>query len=164
MSADDQDRTYPAERPVDSIDRAVARAEGYSISRGKPGGSARTRMRKVECTSCGWTCRVSRRWIMAGLPDCPTCKIPLECRDLDDALHDPAQSERLTAAYGDRELAQERRAQGATRNQNLSQCGSCQRFITGPKAVCQSCGYQDGHGFWPTGSTWGRNNDDGIPF
>lgn len=88
----------------------------------------------------------------------------MECLDLDDALHDPAQSERLTAAYGDRELAKERRERPSMRRQNLTQCGSCRRFIAGPKVVCQSCGYQDGHGFWPHGSTWGRNDDDGIPF
>lgn len=168
MSADDQDRTYPArlggDPPVNSTDRAVARAEGYSISQGKPGGAATTRMRKVECTMCGYNFRISRRWIMVGLPDCPTCGIPLECRDLHDALCDPARSEHLTAAYGDRELAKERREKGSRRLGIQARCETCACWKTNPKEQCMRCGYWPGHGYVPLpgGGRW-DDPDAGKP-
>jgi len=34
-----------------------------------------TRLLKVHCPLCGYTCRITQRWIdKAGTPDCPTCK------------------------------------------------------------------------------------------
>jgi hypothetical protein len=36
-----------------------------------------TRMLKLECPSCGWAARTTRKWIEAGLPTC-SCGTPVE--------------------------------------------------------------------------------------
>ena len=37
-----------------------------------------TRMLKCECLSCGYTVRITRKWLtLAGPPICPTDRIPL---------------------------------------------------------------------------------------
>lgn len=36
-----------------------------------------TRMHKAECGSCGYTVRISQKWIDLGVPECPLCEIGL---------------------------------------------------------------------------------------
>lgn len=36
------------------------------------------RMHKCECGKCGYTVRISNKWIDMGVPECPICKIELE--------------------------------------------------------------------------------------
>lgn len=61
----------------------------------RPGTAATTRMRKAACPRCGYTIRLSRQWIAAGLPACPVCHprddvFPLTCPDPEDvAVADP---------------------------------------------------------------------------
>jgi len=31
---------------------------------------------KAICHSCGWHCRISHKWAMLGLPNCPGCDVP----------------------------------------------------------------------------------------
>lgn len=38
-----------------------------------------TRMLKAECTCCGYTIRLTKKWAEVGLPDCPVDRIPLHC-------------------------------------------------------------------------------------
>jgi hypothetical protein len=42
----------------------------------RPGSAKTTRLRKVECTACGYTVRMSRKWLEVGLPDCPNPECP----------------------------------------------------------------------------------------
>lgn len=37
-----------------------------------------TRMKKVKCATCGYTVRVTEKWLAVGTPICPTDKIPME--------------------------------------------------------------------------------------
>lgn len=37
-----------------------------------------TRMHKAECSACGYTVRVSRKWLDLGAPVCPVDEIPME--------------------------------------------------------------------------------------
>ena len=38
----------------------------------------RCRMMKCVCDKCGYTIRVSRKWIDLGIPNCPICNVKLE--------------------------------------------------------------------------------------
>ncbi|HDR9506919.1 hypothetical protein C5615_09815 [Burkholderia cepacia] len=37
-----------------------------------------TRMHKTECTECGYTARVSAKWLKVGAPLCPAAHGPME--------------------------------------------------------------------------------------
>ena len=51
----------------------------------RPVGTPKTqRLRKIECSDCGYLAYVSRRWIALGLPLCP-CGARLLPEDADDA-------------------------------------------------------------------------------
>lgn len=50
-----------------------------------PGTVKTTRLRKCECSSCGYVARVSRTWLQRGLLGCP-CGSRLVPTDLDDVL------------------------------------------------------------------------------
>lgn len=149
---------------ADHVEHAVARREGLTISRDRPGGRATTRMRKAECGTCGYTIRVSRRWIARGLPDCPACRLPLECRDLDDAMADPAQDERLSAAFADVELAGEKRARTSQRSGMQARCKACSAFMRNPHAQCSACGFQEGAGYLPLPGGGRFDAADEMPF
>jgi hypothetical protein len=43
-----------------------------------------TRLLKVFCPECGYTCRITQKWIELGLPECPVCNQPMT--DDPDAL------------------------------------------------------------------------------
>lgn len=63
--------------------RAIVAEEGeYPHSRIEASNMPKqtTRMYKAECPSCGYTLRLTRRWIAHGLPTCP-CGTPLERED-----------------------------------------------------------------------------------
>lgn len=36
-----------------------------------------TRMRKIECETCGYTCRTTQKWIDVGVPNCPVCGVEM---------------------------------------------------------------------------------------
>lgn len=43
-----------------------------------------TRMLKCECETCGYTARVSKKWIDLGAPWCPVDRIALTCQGLEE--------------------------------------------------------------------------------
>lgn len=62
-----------------------------SGARRKPrtGSAATTRLRKVECTGCGYVVRMSRSWMAVGLPTCPNPACDggqMSCADPGDAV------------------------------------------------------------------------------
>jgi SprT-like family len=43
-----------------------------------------TRLLKCECGTCGYTARVTRKWIVLGTPICPRDREPMVCAETDD--------------------------------------------------------------------------------
>ena len=58
--------------------KAVACSHGWGSRGGKSRGvGSGSRMLKVVCGTCGYTCRVTRAWLNKGAPVCPTDKIAM---------------------------------------------------------------------------------------
>lgn len=51
----------------------------------RKGTSSTTRLRKVHCVGCGCIVRMSRTWIVQGLPTC-ACGGEMSCPELEDAI------------------------------------------------------------------------------
>lgn len=65
--------------------KAPAGAEAVEV---EPANKGRTYLRKVACPECGYTIRVTGKWVARGLPDCPACSdkpsgyyVPLQLAD-----------------------------------------------------------------------------------
>jgi hypothetical protein len=57
-----------------------------------------TRLLKVECTTCGYTVRVTKKWLLeSGAPICPCNNQPMTAPDLDDLGEDESGEERKAA-------------------------------------------------------------------
>jgi hypothetical protein len=59
----------------------------------RPGSAKTTRLRKVECTACGYTVRMSRKWIECALPDCPNP----DCSAVGTAMTCPEAADQILA-------------------------------------------------------------------
>lgn len=114
-------------------------------------GSAKTtRLRKGECNACGYTIRLSRRWIAVGMPECPCGAGKLSCPEIEDAVLCLSDAELYLHPQAAQEMRREEaRAMRASRKSGWKggmqpTCGGCHRFIPTPKATCGSCGFDNG--------------------
>lgn len=99
------------------------------------GSVATTRMRKVECVCCGYTVRVSRRWMAVGLPVCP-CG---ERMDSVDALRDGYELAEWSRRDAAAALREGRAGHGGERRLHCEWCGA---FVPHGHAECGACGHR----------------------
>lgn len=115
-----------------------------------------SRMRKLECSRCGYIVRVSRTHLERGLPTCP-CGMELEPHCLWDratAGDERAESEAMHACLSRFGVPGYR----STRVRTQARCTACRKFVSNPRAACPHCGFLDGAGFIGGGAS------DSIPF
>ena len=44
----------------------------------------KSRLVKADCRDCGYTVRVTRKWLLAGMPDCGICHQPMRSLELEE--------------------------------------------------------------------------------
>lgn len=139
-----------------------AGADSVSATATKRGSASTTRLRKCECPECGYTIRVTRRWLAVGLPGCP-CGETMRCPDAEDYMRYPSEEQRVQLEERDvRRL--ERMTDG--RHGRLMQCGGCNRIIRSAREHCH-CGFENdirgmhNEGGW--GSGYSRDGE-ALPF
>lgn len=63
-----------------------------------------TRLLKVFCKRCGYTCRITQRWIAkSGAPDCPACLLAMEVEKTKPVKSEPVAApaaEPIADSYG----------------------------------------------------------------
>ena len=63
-----------------AVEKQPARVTIYKNGTGKQ----ETRLRKALCPGCGYTVRVTSKWIDRGLPVCSTCVVEFVLEEKDD--------------------------------------------------------------------------------
>lgn len=124
----------------------------------------KTRQRKLACGRCGYTVRVTRKWIQVGLPTCP-CGETLTPDELEDQMFAPGELgreayARLEVERIEHDIRSERSRSGEWKRRRCAN-QTCRKYIPkiGPR-YCAACG---GDHLDPLAHVRARTCDE-IPF